>query len=233
MDAVVRSLFLVVLGVGATIAVEASAQNRPDDFSRRFESDRARNFGPDARYVLPFDGRQQYDGSYFVRENQYYFIPRSGNNNRRRVEPRRYAGGEFSHVEDLSIRLETLANDLCLDLHYNYSHNRGFRQTYREAYKILQIAQDIHEANHRNDRRAIQRRIEGMDELFHHIQEDVHSWTRHEHRPVGGTDMHTKLELTENTIHHLMYDVGARHDEHHHDHGRRDDGRPGQAPRPR
>ena len=232
MDAVARCVFLVALGVSATIALEANAQNRPDDFSRRFENDRAGNFGPDARYVLPFDGSQQYEGSYFVRENQYYFIPRSGDN-RRRAEPRRYTGGEFSHVEDLSIRLETLANDLCLDLHHNYSHNRGFRETYREAYRILKIAQDIHEANHRNDRKAIQRRVEGMDKLFHHIQEDVRTWTRHQHRPIGRTDMHTKLELTENTIHHLMYDVSARHDEHHHDHGGRPGGGPGQAPRPR
>lgn len=62
--------------------------------------------------------------------------------------------GSFSHVDDLASRLEELTNELCLDLHYNYSHNAGFRETYGEGYQLLAVAQFIHGAEHNNDRDA-------------------------------------------------------------------------------
>lgn len=239
MNAMNRCLFLAALGVGATFAAEASAQPRNIDRDRdggliiqwRQETNR-----PNANYVLPFDGSNRNSGSYYVEDNRYYYAPRRQNNNRRgQVDPRAYEFGSFSHVDDLAMRLERLANDLCLDLHYNYSHNRGFRETYAEAYRILQAAQFVHEAEHRQDRRGIYEKMRGMDALIHHIQEDVRGWSRHEHRQIGRTDMRTKMELVENTIHHLMYDVGVEHAGGHDHHGPEGPGRGdfGQAPRPR
>jgi len=117
--------------------------------------------------------------------------------------------GEFSHVDELAAQLERLMNELCLDLHYNYSHNPGFHETYAEAYSLFQTAQFIHASEHNYDRGAIQSRIGGADALMHHIQDDVNGWSRVPHRQIGTLGMVTKLEMIEDTLHHLMQDVGV------------------------
>ena len=118
--------------------------------------------------------------------------------------------GSFSHVDDLATRLETLSNEFLLDLHFNYSHNRGFRETYAEAYQMLEVAKYIHAAEHQQDRQAIRSKLNGMDNIFHHIQRDVRGWSRHHHRQVGRLGILTKMDMIESVLHHLMNDVGVQ-----------------------
>ena len=117
--------------------------------------------------------------------------------------------GAYSHVDQLASRLEVLMNQLCLDIYYNYSHNPGFTETYAEAYSLYQTARYIHASEHNYDRDAIRQQISGADALFHHIQEDVQSWSRAPYRQIGTLGILTKMEMTEDTIHHLMEDLGV------------------------
>ncbi len=165
----------------------------------------------DATYILPHTAHGS--GTYSVHNGQYQYYPQTASVNPHVTyvsRPVTVEFGSFSHVDELATRLESGVNDLCLDLHWNYSHNSGFRETYREAYEILELARFIHAAEHRHDRDAIAVRLKGLDDQFHHIQDDVRGWSRHHHRQVGDLGILTKMDLLESTIHHLMNDVGAR-----------------------
>ena len=118
--------------------------------------------------------------------------------------------GGYSHVDDLAGRLERQANDLCLELHYNYRHNRGFAETYREAYQVLNTAKYVHAKEHQGDRAEVARRLDEVDGLFHHVQDDVRRFSRRQNRQIGQGGAQTKLELVEATLHHLMHDVGVQ-----------------------
>ncbi len=118
--------------------------------------------------------------------------------------------GGFSHVDELAARLEVLMNELCLDLYYNYSHNPGFRETYAEAYSLYNTAKFIHAAEHQYDRTSVQRSLAGVDALFHHVQDDVRGWTRIPRRQIGTLGIVTKIQMAEETLHHLMDDVGVQ-----------------------
>ena len=162
----------------------------------------------DSTYIVPHaNGHNR--GTYYVRNGEYYYIPhtKTGHQTHR---PEQVTFGSFSHVNELANRLETLSNEFCLDLHYNYSHNPGFRETYREAYSMLQVAKYIHAAEHQNDRKAIQEELSGLDQLFHHIQDDVRGWSRHHHRQIGYDGISSKMAIIESTLHHLMNDVGVK-----------------------
>ena len=126
------------------------------------------------------------------------------------AKPVQIAFGGFTQVEDISGRLETLTNELLLDLHYNYPHNPGYAETYGEAYQLLQVAKYIHAAEHARDRAAIQSKLNGMDALFHHVQNDVRGWSRHHHRQVGQLGILSKMDMIESALHHLMNDVGVQ-----------------------
>ena len=174
--------------------------------------------GHDGHYVPHYNSN--YSGSYYSQRGSYYYVPQHG---QAAARPVSMQFGGFSHVDDLAARLESLTNELCLDLHYNYSHNHGFRITYAEAYEILQVARFIHEAEHNHqDRDAIAAKLGGLDSLFHHVEDDVRGWSRHHHRQIGNLGILTKMEYIESTIHHLMNDVGVRAS-----------GGPEQAPAPR
>lgn len=124
--------------------------------------------------------------------------------------PTRITYGGFSHVDDIAATLEAQANDLCLELHYNYQHNPGFRKTYREAYEILTTAKYIHGLDHSGNRDKVRQSVNELDGLIHHVQSDVAGWTGHHHRPVGHGGLAAKLEDVQETLHHLMDDVGIR-----------------------
>ncbi len=150
-----------------------------------------------------------HSGSYYSSGGQYYYAPQTAGLGQAPA-PTAIQFGSFSHVDDLAIRLESLSNELCLDLHYNYRHNHGFRETYAEAYQILQVAKFIHDAEHAQDRQAIAAKLGGLDALFHHVEEDVRGWHRHHRRQIGSLGIITKMEYIESTLHHLMNDVGVR-----------------------
>ncbi|MCA8991730.1 MAG: hypothetical protein KDA69_18215 [Planctomycetaceae bacterium] len=161
------------------------------------------NIDARARFMVS-DFNSQYRGTYCERNGACYYRP-SNSNQQVRIEY-----GSFSHVDDLAARLEYMANELCLDLYYNYSHNRGFDVTYGEAYQILEAARFVHALEHHHmDRQAIRSRIGGLDALFHHVQDDVRGWSRHHHRQVGTLGIIAKMDQMEATLHHLMNDIGV------------------------
>jgi hypothetical protein len=161
----------------------------------------------DSTYIVRHYGADPY-GSYYYRNGSYYYVPNTaGHGHTYAPVPVEFGG--FSHVDDLASRLETLANDFCVDLRYNYSHNPGFTDTYREAYQFLETARYIHAAEHQQDRQAIAERLNGADTLLHHVRNDVRGWTRHSHQTVGHAGIQSKLDSIEATLHHLMNDVGV------------------------
>jgi hypothetical protein len=154
-----------------------------------------------------------YHGTYYYDDGVNYYVPQTyvtqgGAYVAGKPVPIEF--GSFSHVDDLSGRLERLVNELCLDLHYNYQHNPGFGETYREAYQILQTAKYIHVKEHQGDRDEVARRLDEVDGLVHHVQKDLSRWSRRQSRQIGRGGARTKLESVEATLHHLMHDVGVK-----------------------
>lgn len=198
----------IALGLAACVLVVGvqSASAQEYRFApRRYRIDRHDERVRDAR-VQQINNQS----SYILRNGRYYYQPPSiyiGRGQAPQMQQVQF--GSFSHVDDLANRLELQMKMLLLDMHYNYSHNPGFRATYAEAYQLYQVAQYVHAAEHQNNRTAIQRQLGGMDGLFHHIEEDVAHWTRHHHVPIGHIGMHARLSQIEDTLHHLMNDVGV------------------------
>lgn len=161
-------------------------------------------------YIVPHSGNHH--DTYHVHNGQYYYTPQTASIGNSHVvqRPVPVQFGSFSHVDDLASRLETLCNEFLLDLHYNYPHNPGFRETYTEGYQLLQVAKYIHDAEHAQDRAAIRSKLNGMDSLFHHLQDDVRGWSRHHHRQVGQLGILSKMDMIESALHHLMNDVGVQ-----------------------
>src|SRR5690606_25449918 len=109
------------------------------------------------------------------------------------------------------------ARDILWEMHSHYRHNRGFDATYAEAYSMLTQAKQIHAAEHRGDRGTLIRIASRLDELFHHVEDDVRTWRPSRRHFVGhgighgighGGDLPQKIEAMELTLHHLMQDVG-------------------------
>ncbi len=146
---------------------------------------------------------------YFSRNGLNSFDPQIYGGSSPTIVPPQVEFGAYSHVDDLAIQLETLVNEFCLDLYYNYSHNYDFMATYREAYQILEISRFIHAAEHIYDRDAIRSKLGGLDALFRHVQDDVRGWTRLHHRQIGRFGIQAKMDLIDSTLQHLMNDVGV------------------------
>ena len=123
--------------------------------------------------------------------------------------PSDIAFGECRHVDELAHRLEVLMNELCLDLVYNYSHNPEFRETYAEAYSLYLMARSIHASEHNFDREGARRQLAGADALLRHICDDVRGWTRIPRRQIGLLGINAKMQQAEDTLCHLMEDIGV------------------------
>ncbi len=171
-------------------------------------------------YVVPHV-QQHHHGAYYVANNAHYYTPTpvvrvvqtqipTFNPAPVVQQPVQIQYGGFARCDDLSGRLETALNALCLDLHYNYQHNPGFAHVYREAYGVLQQARDIHSKQHQGDREFIRRTVGTLDEQFHHIQGEIAPWTRQAQRPIGTGDVVEKTNAAEAVMHHLYYDVGIK-----------------------
>ncbi len=167
---------------------------------------------PSYQYIVPHNGAR-HNGTYYQNKGSYYYYPQTYNvqqDQHSNTRPQQVAFGSFSRTEDLGSRLETIANDFCLELYANYRQNRNFDEVYREAYQILQTAKYIHKEDHDRHRTESAREVGKLDDLFHHIQGEVSQWRsdRDQHNPAMGIQSH--LGLLESTIHHLMNDAGVR-----------------------
>jgi hypothetical protein len=178
----------------------------------------------DYHHVIP--PQQHNHGTYYTNNDTHYFyqappvVYRPGTRVAQRpatpVQPTALEFGSFSHVDDLSGRLATMANELCLELHHNYGHNPGFAPIYAEAYQILDAAKYAHSKEHQGDRAGLARTLGGLDPLFHHVQEEMAAWNRDEHKTIGQLTIDDKLQQMEALLHHTLFDVGVKpqHDEH-------------------
>ena len=117
--------------------------------------------------------------------------------------------GACQHVDELAARLEVLMNEVCLDLAYNYSHNIDFLATYTEAYQLYQTARFIHASEHNFNREAIVDQLAGADALLCHVKDDLVGWTRNHRRQIGALGINSKMEAAEETLCHLMKDLGV------------------------
>ena len=165
-----------------------------------------------ASHIVPHFSGLNNHGTYYRQGNQSFYNPQTANLGTLQTPPtpEEITFGGFEHVDDLAMRLETLMNELCLDLYYNYSHNPGFLETYSEAYSLLETAKFIHAAEHARDRDAISGKLGGADVLFHHVEDDVRSWSRVHHRQIGTLGILSKMDMAESVLHHLMQDVGVQ-----------------------
>ena len=179
----------------------------------------------DWNFVVPHRNVQQHHGSYYVHNDGYYYTPTPIV----RIAPRFFQTvqrppvqvvqlpiqlefGGHSHVEDLSGRLATEANDLCLDMHYNYQQNPGFAETYREAYSLLDAAKFLYATENQADRDAVRQHVAQMHEQMHHVQGEIQQWSRqHVHQIASGGAIE-KASSAEAVLHHLSYDVGIEPD---------------------
>lgn len=181
----------------------------------------------DYRYVIPPSGHH---GAFYTYHDVHYytppvtrvvvqqpqFVPQQPQQFVQNVvpatppQPVQLKFGGFQLHQQLAERLESMANQFCLDLHYNYQHNPRYAEAYREAYKLLQAAKYIHGREHQGDHAMIQRSGNSIDELFHHVQGEVRGWRSGNQRQVGQLSFVAKTEELEALIHHLMFDIGVK-----------------------
>ncbi len=187
------------------------------------------------KYVLPhYD--DSHTGTYWQRDGKYYYRPQTSTRFRQPSQTEELRFGGRGHMDDLSERLEAMVNETCLDMHYNYSHNRDYKQTYADAYKILEDAKWIHNRSNYSNNGEMRRRLMRMDDQIHEVEGDVRGWRSSNRRDYGEVSLNSRLRLIEATIHHLMYDAGIDPDRAHDDdrrdnNGRGNDGRgPGNNP---
>ena len=143
----------------------------------------------------------RFHGSYYVEKGSHYYQPHGA----RRVVIER---GSFSYVDDLAERFDDEVNQLGLDMHDNYDHNRGYHKAYRGVYQLLESAEKIRVSLEQEDRAAVGELVRGLDSLFQPVRRDVEGWTRRQHRQRGRGGLPAKIERVESLIHHLLHDVG-------------------------
>ena len=117
--------------------------------------------------------------------------------------------GTFSDIGGLSHQLEEATNDLLLDMHFNYSHNRHFKLTYKETYSLLTAAQQVHAASRSNRRTKIRRTLKGLDGLTSHLSEDIRNWTCQARYRCGDCSLNQKLSRVQWILADLMHDAGV------------------------
>ena len=168
-------------------------------------------------YVVPSHAHygHHHHGTYYVAGGNYFYTPTAvAYSTAMSVapppqDPLQLRFGGFGYCDDLAGRLESEVNSFCLDLHYNYQQNLGYRETYTEAYQLLQTVKYVHSKEHQGDRAEITRQVQGMDRLFHHVQEGVGTLERRHYRQIGIGGVVTKAQTIEALLHHLAYDAGV------------------------
>lgn len=168
-----------------------------------------------AHHVVPQIDRH-HSGNYYVQKNQYYYRPQpyvatqAPPQSYTVAKPVQMEFGSFAHVDDLSGRLVTLTNEMCLDMHHNYQRNPDYAQAYRMAYQILDTARYINDKQHQGDRTEVARRLAELDPLTHEVLERVRGWRSESRRQIGDRELLAKLDYVDATLHHLMYDAGVK-----------------------
>ncbi|MCA8997020.1 MAG: hypothetical protein KDA80_08540 [Planctomycetaceae bacterium] len=150
-----------------------------------------------------------------VSDAQVRFI-RSGGPRVITINPNGFGGRH--HLDDLAYEMKLQANDVAWEMYRRYQHNPGFSATYAEMHELLRDANHIHDLvhasahHHFHDVDHIAADLHEIDQLFHHIEDDIVGWRpsfhSHHHHAAHG-DLFTKMERLEDTLHHLMEDYGV------------------------
>ena len=117
--------------------------------------------------------------------------------------------GTFSNTVELALRLKSDTNDLLLDMHFNYSHNPQFAETYRATYQLLKAAQTVHEAGLTNRRAEIKQSLEDLDGLAYRLQTDIRNWNCRSKYRCGIGSLNQKLSTVQWSVADLMHDAGV------------------------
>ena len=145
----------------------------------------------------------QQSGTVYLQQN-----PSAGYSNAPTVQPVAIEFGGFVHTEEFGQLLPAVINDLCLDMHYNYSQNPTFAATYRDAYEMLNIAKSLQQALPSNNRDAVKQHLLAIDPLMHRVESQTIGWTRNHARQFGELGLVAKQEMVSDILHHMMYDAG-------------------------
>jgi hypothetical protein len=118
--------------------------------------------------------------------------------------------GAMGHIDELAANTRHLANHITFDMFYNYQFNPGFEHVYAKCYTFRNLAYMIHDMEHTGNFVEMSAAIQEMDSLFHSLEHDVAYWHRVHRLQIGQGDLHFKMELLEDMMHHLMRDAGLR-----------------------
>ncbi len=118
--------------------------------------------------------------------------------------------GGMGHIDMLAENCRYMANHITFDMYYNYQHNPGFQEIYAKCYSFRNLSYIIHDMEHTGDHVEMSAAISEMDSLFHSLEHDLGNWRRTARLQVGQGDIHYKMELLEDMMHHLMNDAGVR-----------------------
>jgi hypothetical protein len=146
---------------------------------------------------------KRFPGSYHIENGKHFHHPQEPGGSRPVVMKR----GAVAHVEDLAQRLKYEANLLCLDLADNYRHNRGYAETYREAYAVLGEAQRLEADGASADHAELATMVREVEASLHPIRREVTGWNRQNNRDRGQGGLQVKLQRMESLIHHLRHDA--------------------------
>ncbi|MDA7503478.1 hypothetical protein OAF74_03135 [bacterium] len=166
-------------------------------------------------------------GAFYRSQNQYYYSPNyypqstysqplysqgtiyQQPSPQQPQEPVQIEFGQRRYVAELADQLQVLSNELCLDLYENYSANPNFKATYTDAYAVLSFAKYLQAEGNNVPQAQLIDEMSGIDSLFHEVEETVATWTPQQRKKISELDTPTRLEFIEETIHHLMYDIGV------------------------
>lgn len=181
-------------------------------------------------------------GAFYCSQNQYYYSPNYYSQSvysqplysqslysqgtiyqqpsvQQSQEPVQIEFGQRRYVAELADQLQVLSNELCLDLYENYSGNPNFKATYTDAYAVLSFAKYLQAEGNNVPQTQLIEEMSGIDSLFHEVEETVATWTPQQRKKISELDTPTRLEFIEETIHHLMYDIGVPVEDVNHNEG--------------
>jgi hypothetical protein len=118
--------------------------------------------------------------------------------------------GGMSHIDQLAENTRYLANHVTFDMWYNYQFNPGFQEIYAKCYAFRNLSYSIHDMEHTGQHVEMAAAIQEMDTIFHSLEHDIAGWYRTPRLQIGQGDIHYKMEMLEDVMHHLLHDAGVR-----------------------
>ncbi|MEZ6058319.1 MAG: hypothetical protein R3C01_16590 [Planctomycetaceae bacterium] len=107
-------------------------------------------------------------------------------------------------------QLYPAANQLGLDMYYNYQHNAGWADTYRLTFALVQTTKAMQANDYRGDSVAVAQRLREMDQIVQDVRLSVRGWTRRDVRSFGNSGLSDKIDTVDNMVIDLMQQLGVR-----------------------